>query len=815
MKKYNGINDKVAALSPCVAKANEFESTGLANYNITFANLIDYLEENNIELPDEESNFDIGEDSLGTLFPMPGGLRENIEFFLGHKHHIADAGGIDLYEKLDSYAKTPECFLPDIYDVLNCPEGCNLGSASSFGGNVLEIDKSMSNTRARVSLKPKREQYEAQYKIYDETFDIVDFMRKYQPISIAFPQVSNRDIDNAFKLLGKESIDKQNINCGACGSETCTDMARKIALNVNIPTNCIFKVIDDARLEHEQNLIQYRQLVEMEKQHEADERMREVLEMNKLQLTKLNAVVKATKIGLWDVSVVNNDSVHPGNVFTWSDEFRHMLGFSNAEDFPNTFESWADRLHPDDQVMVLGAIANHLADKSGKTPYDVEYRLLKKNGNYAYYRSSGETVRDKKGNALRIAGALMDITETKNILKDIEEQRAIAVAASEAKGAFLSNMSHEIRTPMNAIIGMTTIGMGSQDVDKKNYAFNKIDAASKHLLGVINDILDMSKIEANKLELSPTLFNFEMMLQKVADIIEHKISERHQKFRISVDKDIPVFLIGDDQRLSQVITNLLSNSVKFTPEEGSIHLDSRLLSEDDGGYPNDNENCRISISVADTGIGITEEQKARLFDSFEQADIGTSRNYGGTGLGLSISKRIVELMDGDIWVDSVPGKGSTFAFSVSLKRGPEADDKSLSVNSNQSDNLVDFSGHTILLAEDIEVNREIVLALLDHLNLTIISAENGAVAVDMFSAAPYKYDIIFMDVQMPEMDGYEATRQIRKLDVPNASTIPIIAMTANVFREDIEKCLDAGMNGHVGKPINLSDILVLLQRYLG
>ncbi|MDR0434391.1 MAG: response regulator [Gracilibacteraceae bacterium] len=527
-------------------------------------------------------------------------------------------------------------------------------------------------------------------------------------------------------------------------------------------------------------------------------------------------------------------------------------------------------------------------------------------------------------------------------LMDKERARALAqaVQASKAKGDFLSNMSHEMRTPMNAIIGMTTIAKTADDMEKKDYCLKKIEDASTHLLGVINDILDMSKIEANKLELSLEEFNFERMLQKVVGVINFRVEEKHQSFSVYIDKNIPRYLIGDDQRLAQVITNLLSNSVKFTPEHGAIRLSAALAGEEDGL-------CIIQIKVTDNGIGISAEQKARLFSSFEQAESSTSRKFGGTGLGLAISKRIVELMDGEIWVESSLGQGAEFTFNIRLLRGSEKernkqrsglnwknarmmaidDDpetrryfsdigrrfgivcdtaasgkeafeliekngnydiyfvdwrmpgmngidftlrlreiyssqkpvvilisaaewnsiedsaKQAGVNrflskplfpSDIADCISDcigregretakpaaaartdsFAGYQLLLAEDVDINREIVASILEPTGIQIDCAENGAEAVAKFQAAPEKYNMIFMDVQMPEMDGYEATRRIRALDLPSAATVPIIAMTANVFREDIEKCLAAGMNGHVGKPLDFDDVLTCLRENL-
>ncbi|GHV91038.1 hypothetical protein AGMMS50268_15410 [Spirochaetia bacterium] len=538
-----------------------------------------------------------------------------------------------------------------------------------------------------------------------------------------------------------------------------------------------------------------------------------------------------------------------------------------------------------------------------------------------------------RSGGLLIANAIMRNEMTENLI----EAQETAFAASRAKSDFLSNMSHEIRTPLNAIIGMTSIGGSSPDPERKDYAFGKIADASAHLLGVINDILDMSKIEANKFDLSPCEFNFEKMLQNVANVVNFRIEEKEQTFTVRLDKDIPQTLIGDDHRLAQVITNLLSNAVKFTPEKGVIRLNTHFIKEEEGI-------CTIQIEVTDTGIGISAEQQLRLFTSFEQAENSTSRKFGGTGLGLAISRRIVEMMDGKIWIESELGKGATFAFTIAARRGTEenpqefetgrkaadirilvvdngreerdylleivrrygfsceatgAEDAAVLLEKNGAYDLcfldwqtlqmnaellhpvkethksskglvilisttewnaieeqakqdglntflfkplfpsavVDcinkcfgtgrlredaakeekpnrFEGRRILLAEDVEINREIVQALLEPTGIQIECAKNGVEAVEMFTKDPAGYEIIFMDVQMPEMDGYEATERIRALDLQRAKEIPIIAMTANVFREDIEHCLAVGMNDHLGKPLNLGEVLSKLNTWL-
>ncbi len=398
-----------------------------------------------------------------------------------------------------------------------------------------------------------------------------------------------------------------------------------------------------------------------------------------------------------------------------------------------------------------------------------------------------------------------------NDVTDLKRSREEALAASKAKSAFLSNMSHEIRTPMNAIIGMTTIGKGAKTLEKKDDAFEKIENASTHLLGVINDILDISKIESGKMELSDVRFDFGRMIDRVTSVVSLKMQENKQRFTVWIDPAIPKILFGDDQRLAQVVTNILSNAAKFTPEGGEIALRAELQSKTD-------DSCVIQIDVQDSGIGISQQEQAKLFTIFQQAQVGTARKYGGTGLGLAISKRILEMMGGEIGVESEPGQGSRFFFTARLgvpEQGetPEAGaaDAPAGEGGAQDD---DFTGKVLLLVDDIDINLEIIVALLEPTNITIDTATNGRQAVDAFAAAPGRYDVIFMDVQMPEVDGQEATRMIRALAAPEAAEVPIIAMTANVFKEDIENCLKAGMNDHLGKPIVIQDMLAMLRRYL-
>ena len=409
-----------------------------------------------------------------------------------------------------------------------------------------------------------------------------------------------------------------------------------------------------------------------------------------------------------------------------------------------------------------------------------------------------------RSGSLLIAYALLrhDMTQR------LETALIASNAASVAKGNFLSNMSHEMRTPMNAIIGMTTIGKKATNLEEKNQALNKIGDASSHLLGVINDILDMSKIEADKMELVCVDFDFEHMIQKVLTVIGSRADEKQIKIIVDVDSNIPKFVYGDDQRLAQVITNLLSNAVKFTPEGGEILLNAVLCNETDNI-------CEVRIEVVDNGIGISPEKQGKLFEAFEQADDITHRIYGGTGLGLAISKRIVEMMKGRIWVESELGKGAKFIFTGKLERSKNTDNIA-----SVDDSLVGasysgaFEGKRLLVAEDVEINREILIALLEDSGLIIDCAENGKEAFDIIAADPYKYDIVFMDLQMPEIDGLEASRLIRALPVQGNRRLPIVAMTANVFKDDIDACLAAGMDDHLGKPLELDKVFEKLSKYL-
>ncbi|MBU1008552.1 MAG: response regulator [Bacteroidetes bacterium] len=440
--------------------------------------------------------------------------------------------------------------------------------------------------------------------------------------------------------------------------------------------------------------------------------------------------------------------------------------------------------------------------ESGIPVYHIEEKITDKGRNFILSTNLAP-VKNSLGENIGLVGVSWDVTKQYEFQAALLKAKEAAEAGTKAKSEFLANMSHEIRTPLNGIIGMSQI-LGKSIKDPKNHEhLDIIIASGQSLLALVNDILDFSKIEAGLLGFEESDFNFREIIREAEQVLRVKAQEKALSFVVNVNPGIPEYLKGDAYRLKQVWLNLANNAIKFT-EKGSVTIDSYIL-EDRG------DELLIMTRVKDSGIGISNDQVSRLFKSFEQLDASHTRKYGGTGLGLAISKKLVSMMQGQIGVESEPGVGSTFWFTARLKKTIHVHKPINNVKTIDKETL----GHklNVLLAEDNLINQKVASFSLEQMGFLVTVAGNGRQAIEKFRSG--HYDLILMDVQMPEMNGFEATREIRSIENTNGTNkrIPIIALTANAMKGDMEKCIASGMDAYLSKPFQQKDLHELITHY--
>jgi PAS domain S-box-containing protein len=503
----------------------------------------------------------------------------------------------------------------------------------------------------------------------------------------------------------------------------------------------------------------------------------------------------ANNDGIWDWDGVT------GKVF-YSPRWKQLLGYQDWE-FENSSDEWLKRVHPDDRAMVQQAERRHF---ERVTPYYyAEYRLRHKDGSYRWVLARGLAQWDADGRPLRFVGSHTDITDRKLAEQALHRAKEEAETANRAKSQFLANMSHEMRTPMNGIIGMTELALDTDLTAEQRDYLATVKSSAESLLNIIDDVLNFARMEAGRIELHTAAFHLRQSLNETVEYLALRASEKGLRFECAIAPGTPEVVVADPARLRQVLTHLAGNAIKFT-DRGEIRLGAEVESEDASGL-------WLRFTVADTGIGIDAAKLAAIFESFTQADGSLTRRHGGAGLGLSIASKLVHWMRGRIWAESRESGGSAFHFVIPCQRAAApAPFDPLTREEPPRWDAGELHAH-ILVAEDNAVNQRLVKRMLEKSGCSTVVVGDGHEAVRAVSSQ--SFDLVLMDIQMPVMDGCEATTIIRQSEKETGTHIPIVALTAHTMSVDRDRCLAAGMDAYLSKPVQTATLFQTIHRFVG